>query len=100
MITDFLKVNFPLKEENLNQLPTFQTIKPRRDLEEMEWKQGILKGECTIDLLFDWFGLVYFANKNNIVSCHRADSKPVKQEVNSTVILSPLVFPEQDGTGW
>ncbi len=34
------------------------------------WKlqpsQGILKGKyhCTIDLLFDWFGLVSFANKN------------------------------------
>ncbi len=30
-------------------------------------RQGILKGEvsqCTIDLLFDWFGLVCFANKN------------------------------------
>ncbi len=28
--------------------------------------QGILKGKyhCTIDLLFDWFGLVSFANKN------------------------------------
>ncbi len=26
-------------------------------------------------------------------SCHTADSKPVKQEVNSTVILPPLVFP-------
>ncbi len=31
--------------------------------------------------------------KTNIVSCHTADSKPVKQEVNSTVILPPLVFP-------
>ncbi len=31
--------------------------------------------------------------KLNIVSCHIADSKPVKQEVNSTVILPPLVFP-------
>jgi hypothetical protein len=30
-----------------------------------------------------------------IVSCHTADSKPVKQEVNSTVILPPLVFPEE-----
>ncbi len=29
-----------------------------------------------------------------IVSCDTADSKPVKQEVNSTVILPPLVFPE------
>jgi hypothetical protein len=30
-----------------------------------------------------------------MVSCHTADSKPVKQEVNSTVILPPLVFPGQ-----
>jgi hypothetical protein len=28
-----------------------------------------------------------------IVSCHTADSKPVKQEVNGTVILPLLVFP-------
>ncbi len=28
--------------------------------------QGVLKGKyhCTVDLLFDWFGLVCFANKN------------------------------------
>jgi hypothetical protein len=26
-------------------------------------------------------------------SCHTADSKPVKQEVNGTVIYPPLVFP-------
>jgi hypothetical protein len=32
--------------------------------------------------------------KTNIVRCHTADSKPVKQEVNSTVVLPPLVFPE------
>jgi len=31
--------------------------------------------------------------KTKIASCHTADSKPVKQEVNSTVILPPLVFP-------
>jgi hypothetical protein len=33
--------------------------------------QGILKGgkyDCTIDLLFDWFGLVCFANKNKKIS--------------------------------
>ncbi len=29
-----------------------------------------------------------------IVSCHTADSKPVKQEVNGTVILPPLAFPD------
>jgi hypothetical protein len=27
-----------------------------------------------------------------MASCHTADSKPVKQEVNGTVILTPLVF--------
>ncbi len=31
--------------------------------------------------------------KTKNVSCHKADSKPVKQEVNGTVILPPLVFP-------
>jgi hypothetical protein len=31
--------------------------------------------------------------KTKIVSCHTANSKPVKQEVNGTVILTPLVFP-------
>ncbi len=31
--------------------------------------------------------------KTKIVSCHTADSKPVKLEVNGRVILPPLVFP-------
>jgi hypothetical protein len=31
--------------------------------------------------------------KAKIGSCHTADSEPVKQEVNGTVILPPLVFP-------
>ncbi len=31
--------------------------------------------------------------KTKIVYSHTADSKPVKQEVNSTVILPHLVFP-------
>jgi hypothetical protein len=31
--------------------------------------------------------------KTKLVGCHTADSKPVKQEVKSTVILPPLVFP-------
>jgi hypothetical protein len=34
--------------------------------------------------------------KTKIVSSHRADSKPVKQEVNGTVILPPLVVPAQN----
>ncbi len=34
--------------------------------EEDVCEQGILKGDynCTVDLLFDWFGLVCFANEN------------------------------------
>jgi hypothetical protein len=31
--------------------------------------------------------------KTKNVSCHTADSKPVKQEANGTVILPLLVFP-------
>ncbi len=31
--------------------------------------------------------------KTKIVSCHTADSKPVKQKVKGTVILLPSVFP-------
>jgi hypothetical protein len=31
--------------------------------------------------------------KTKIVSCHTADYKTVKQEVNGTVTLPPLVFP-------
>jgi hypothetical protein len=31
--------------------------------------------------------------KTKIVSYHTADSKPVKREVNSTLIFPPLVFP-------
>ncbi len=31
--------------------------------------------------------------KTQIVNCHTADSKPVKWEVNGTVILLPLEFP-------
>ncbi len=32
--------------------------------------------------------------KTKIAHCHTSDSKPVKQEVNGTVILPPLVFPD------
>ncbi len=31
--------------------------------------------------------------KKKIVTCHTADSEPVKPEVNGTVTLPPLVFP-------
>ncbi len=49
--------------------------------------------QCTVELMFGWFGIVCFAIKTEIVSCHTADSNPVKEEVNRSVILPPLVFP-------
>jgi hypothetical protein len=54
--------------------------------------RGILKGEehCTIDLLLDWFGISCMTTDN---FCFYLQNKPVKQEVNGTVILPPLVFP-------
>jgi hypothetical protein len=41
-----------------------------------------------------WLKLTYdnIDVKTKIVSCHTAYSKPVKQEVNGTMILPPLVF--------
>jgi hypothetical protein len=52
-------------------------------------------GSITVPLTSCLTGLVCFANKKQkIVNCHTADSKPVKQEVNATVIHPPLVFPE------
>jgi hypothetical protein len=38
--------------------------------------------------------------KTKIVSCQLADSKPVKQEVNGTLILPPLVFPGSVNKSW
>jgi hypothetical protein len=32
--------------------------------------------------------------KTKIVNCYTANSKPVKQEVNSSLILPPLEFPD------
>jgi hypothetical protein len=52
-------------------------------------------GSITVPLTSCLTGLEYsvLQIKTRIVSCHTADSKPVKQEVNGTVILPPLVFP-------
>jgi len=38
--------------------------------------------------------------KTKIVSCHTADSEPVKQEVNGTKILPPLVLPDNGNATW
>ena len=53
-------------------------------------------GSITVPLTSSLTGLdqsVLQTKKTKIVSCLTADSKPVKQEVNSTVIRPPLVFP-------
>ncbi len=63
--------------------------------------QGILKGgSITVPLTSCQTGLdqSVLQIKTKIVSCNTADSKPVEQEVNSTVILPPLVFPGQANT--
>jgi len=57
---------------------------------------GNTKGGSIIVLLTSCLiGLDYsvLQIKTKIVSSHTADSKPVNQEVNCTVILPPLVFP-------
>ncbi len=52
-------------------------------------------GSITVQLTSCLTGLDLFVLqiKTKIVSSHTTDSKPVKQEANSTVILPPLVFP-------
>jgi hypothetical protein len=42
----------------------------RKREKERERKRGRERGKyrCTVDLLFDWFGLVFFANKNKKLS--------------------------------
>jgi hypothetical protein len=52
-------------------------------------------GSITVQLTSCLTGLDYsvLQIKTKIVSCHTANSKPVKHEVSGTVILPPLVFP-------
>jgi len=57
---------------------------------------GITKGgSITVPLTSCLTGLDYsvFEIKTKLINSHAADSKPVKQEVNGTVILPPLAFP-------
>jgi hypothetical protein len=64
--------------------------------------QGILKGgSITVPMSSCLTGLDWsvWQIKTKIVISQTADSKPVKQEVNSTVILPPLVFPALS-QGW
>ncbi len=51
-------------------------------------------GSSTVLLTYGLTGLDWsvLQIKTKTASCHTADSKPVKQEVNGTVILPRLVF--------
>ncbi len=70
--------------------------KARQQKHQQQLQTGNTKGGSIIVPLtscltgLDWFVLQI---KTKIVSCHTDDSRPVKQEVNGTVILLPLVFP-------
>jgi hypothetical protein len=60
-------VGHPLALGAVDSRPAVPASGTRKDsLSFIVLNQGILKGKyhCTIDLLFDWFGLVCFANKN------------------------------------
>jgi hypothetical protein len=62
-------------------------------------KTGNTKGgSITVPLTSCLTGLdkPFFQMKAKIVSCHTADSKLVKQEVNGTVILPPFSIPWQN----
>ncbi len=54
------------------------------------WPGNTKGGSITVLLTF-CLTVLQIQTKN--VSCHTADSKPVKQEVNGIVILHPWVFP-------
>jgi hypothetical protein len=80
------------------------TLDPDRDLEYWDFRlvsgnlcQGIITkaGSTVVPLTSCLTGLdqSVLQIKTKIVSCHRADSKLIKQEVDGTVILPPLVFP-------
>ncbi len=57
--------------------------------------KGKLKGEASVPMTscLTGFDKSILQIKTKIVSTHTADSKPVKHEVNDTVIPSPLVSP-------
>jgi len=57
------------------------------------------KYHCTVDLLFGWLWNQLYDNWNFLFLFAKRTNptKPVKQEVNGTVIFPPLVFPVLKG---
>ncbi len=64
-------------------------------IEQIDYSGNSKGGSITVPLASCLTGLEQsvLKIKTKIVSRHTADSKPVKQQVNGTVILPPLVFP-------
>jgi hypothetical protein len=62
-----------------------------RDIKAVITKGGNITAQLTFCLACLDLSVLHI--KMKIVCGHTADSKPVKQEVNSTVIHPPLVFP-------
>jgi hypothetical protein len=60
-----------------------------------DWSGNTKGGSITVSLTSCWTGLdkSVLQIKTKIATCHTADSEPVQQEVNSTEIIPPLVFP-------
>ena len=63
----------------------------------LQWAGNTKGVSITVPLTSCLTGLDYsvLQIKTKIVSCHIADCKPIKQEINGTVILPPLVFPAE-----
>jgi hypothetical protein len=58
--------------------------------------QGIVKGyHCTVDLLFDWFGLVCFANKNKICQLSYSRFQTSQARSQQYSFTSPFSVPTQ-----
>ena len=92
--TDFYSHKFLKQKNNLLSFVTLE-IQHYRDWLTLPYlNQGMQKGKyhCTVDL-FDWFGICSMTTDNFCFICKTDYSKPVKQEVDGTVILPPLVFP-------
>ncbi len=82
-------------QSDTNWRPVEDVIKLFSSSQRNKLDQGTLWGEVS---LYSWpvwpvWISLFLQIKTKIFSCHTADSKSVKQEVNSTMILPTLVFP-------
>ncbi len=72
-------------------VPVFYLIQNLSQSTIREYLRG--KYHCTIDLLFDWFGISCMTTEIFCFYLQNRLIQLVKQEVNGTVIRPPFVFP-------